>query len=260
MLRKTIATVYLYVATVLSNPIPHRSDSRLDLRNDHVRCASINTYTVDWFLKSASQQKDIDLPLHNALFYTRGMSDMAKRYACEHDLITIWSIWDQSLYDYNPSSSNAMRCIHNDEAKRQRFFASMSEAYARLAVGSVIVMHDAKDWSNPPSDGIWHNVEYKTIINSKAVTTILKVKGQDAKSARVMWDRDLPLAEVSEKPISVVLAAGRYVPSFLGTTEDWVSGPRESAKQVLLNGKRQREVHSNRHACSMMTDYPFEVY
>ncbi|KAG9202477.1 hypothetical protein G6514_004213 [Epicoccum nigrum] len=259
MLCRTIATLYLHIATALSNPVLHRSFLPSDAPN-HVQCASIDTYTVDWFLKSASQRKNIDLPLRNALFYTRGMSDTAKEYACDHDLITIWSVWDQFLYDYTPSPNNAMRCIHNDETKRRRFFASMSEAYARLAVGSVIVMHDAKDWSNPPSDGIWHNVEYETMVNSKAVTTILKVKEQDVKSARVMWDRELPLAEVSEKPISVVLAIGRYVPFFLGTAEDWVSGPIESAKQVMLNGKLQREAHSDRHACSRVPDYPFEVY
>jgi hypothetical protein len=259
MLRRTIATIYLYVATVFSNPIQHPSVSPLNLRN-HVQCALVDTYTVDWFLKSASQRKNIDLPLHNALFYTRGMSDMAKGYACDHDLITIWSIWDQFLYDYNPSPSNTMRCIHNDENKRRRFFASMSEAYARLAAGSVIVMHDSKDWSNPPSDGIWHKVEYETMINSKAVTTILKVKERDVKSARVVWDRELPLAEVFEKPISVVLAVGRYVPFFLGTAEDWVSGSIGSAKQVMLNEKTQREVLGNRHACSRVPDYPFEVY
>lgn len=259
MLHRTVTTVYLYVATVLSNPIPHRSISPSNLRN-HVQCASVDTYTVDWFLNSAFQRKNIDLPLHNALFYTRGMSDTAKEYACEHDLITIWSIWDQFLYDHTPSPNNAMRCIHNDEAKRRQFFASMSEAYAKLAVGSVIVMHDANDWSNPPSDGIWRKVEYETMVNSKAVTTILKVKEQDVKSARVMWDRELPLTEVFEKPISVVLAVGRYVPSFLGTAEDWVSGPILSSKQVMLNEKTQQKVNSNRYECSRVPDYPFEVY
>jgi hypothetical protein len=98
------------------------------------------------------------------------------------------------------------------------------------------------------------------MVNSKAVTTILKVKEQDVRSARVMWDRELPLAEVFEKPISVVLAVGRYVPSFLGTAEDWVSGPILSAKQVMVNEKMQQKVDSNRYECSRVPDYPFEVY
>ncbi|KAJ8118895.1 hypothetical protein OPT61_g225 [Boeremia exigua] len=229
--------IWICSIQVLGYPISTRSATSSS--KDYVQCASIDTYTVEWFLAEASKRHIFDLD--NALFYTRGMSKMAKEYACDHDLITIWSVWDQSLYDYHDESTNAMRCIHNNEAERQRFFASMSEAYARLATGTVIVMHDASDWTHPPQDGIWHQVEYQTMVHvTQTVTTILKLKEKDDASALVIWDREQPLSSVFEKPISVVLATGRYVPSFLGDAADWIAGSVESAKQTILD----REQHT----------------
>lgn len=216
---------------------------------------------MDWFLKEASGRKNLDLPLNNALFYTRGMSDKAKDYACDHDLITIWSIWNRELYNYHDEPTNAMRCIHNNASKRQQFFANMSEAYARLATGTVIVMHNAKDWLHPPQDGLWHRVEYKTMVHvTETVTTILKLKEKDGTSALVVWDRELPLPSVFEQPISVVLATGRYVPSFLGNAIDWIAGSVESGKQALLEREEDSKIRHRKTACDRVPSYPYEVY
>ncbi|KAF3009599.1 hypothetical protein E8E13_006709 [Curvularia kusanoi] len=260
MIDKIITTIWLYAASVLSSPLPARSFSPWKT-NGHVQCASIDTYTVDWFLRSAWQQNNVALPLHNALFYTRHMSNKAKDYACAHDLVTIWNIWDEYLYNHRDEPSNALRCIHNDKTKRHRFFESMSEAYARLAVGTVVVMHDAKDWAHPPSDGIWHQVEYETIVGAtEAVMTILKVREKEDVSARLMWDRDLSFSLGLERPISAVLAIGRYVPDFLVRALTWESGPFDSARQVVLNGRAQPKTQIKRQACRRVPDYPYEVY
>lgn len=257
MIGNLVVVLCFYTAVALSYSVPSAPSNT----HDHVQCASVDTYTVDWFLNSAMRRSAVDLPLDNALFYTRGMTDMAKEYACAHDLITIWHIWDQYLYDYSDDPTNKMRCIHNDEAKRRRFFASMSEAYARLATGTVIVMHDTNDWANPPRDGIWHQVEYETMVNAaRSVTTILKLREKDDGSALVMWDRELPLSSVFERPISVVLAIGRYVPFFLGSALDWVAGPEESARQVMLSQKTRAQARSVRVACERVPSYPFEIY
>ena len=125
MFYKLIITTWFCAAQVLGYPIHTRSLPPSNPQG-YVQCEPIDTYTVEWFLEEASKQKNIDLPLDNALFYTRGMSKIAIEYACDHDLITIWSIWERSLYDHHNKSTNVMRCIHNDETKRQRCFASMS--------------------------------------------------------------------------------------------------------------------------------------
>ncbi|KAH6638843.1 hypothetical protein C7974DRAFT_122320 [Boeremia exigua] len=255
-----IICLWVYSIQVLGYPIPIRPTPSVDSPGD-TQCASIDTYTVEWFLREASRRKDIDLPLDNALFYTRGMSDMAQEYACDHDLITIWSIWDRALYNHRNVSTNAMRCIHNDQTKRQRFFASMSEAYATLATGTVVVMHDANDWMRPPTDGIWHQVEYQTMVhNAKTVTTILKLKEKDNASALVLWDRALPPLSELGKPISEVLATGRHVPHFLGNAMDWIAGAVESARQAVLDQEQQPHTGHTKTACSGVSNYPLEIH
>lgn len=260
MIGALIISFWLYSIEVIAYPIRIRP-TPLSSPPRSVQCASVETYTVEWFLSEAAKRRHIDLPLDNALFYTRGMSDRAKQYACEHDLITIWSIWDRALYDYHDEPTNAMRCIHNDESQRQRFFASMSEAYARLATGTVIVMHDSDDWMHPPEDGLWHQVEYKTMVHvTETVTTILKLKETDDTSALVIWDRELPLPLVFEKPISVVLATGRYIPSFLGNAVDWIAASIDSARQAILDREENAKSRHGKTACQRVPDYRFEVY
>jgi hypothetical protein len=248
-----------FAVRVSSYPVPVylASSSR---SQGHVQCETVDKYTVDWFEKLAWKQKRLDLPLVNALFYTRGMSEMAQKYACDHDLATIWHIWPTELYQHEDEPTNAMRCIHKDASQRHRFFENMSEAYARLAEGTVIVMHNASDWTNPPQDGIWYRVEYKTMVNAAdAVTTILKLKEDENGSALVVWDRELPLTSVFEKPISKVLAIGRHVPSWLGTKLDWVAGSIESASQTILRMDADAGAHSGKTLCEPMVHYPYEI-
>ncbi|KAJ4983121.1 hypothetical protein SVAN01_11385 [Stagonosporopsis vannaccii] len=261
MLVVLIISILVYGFQVVAHPTLIQTTPPSSPIGYVVPCASVETYTVEWFLDEASKRTNIDLPLDNALFYTRGMTRQAKDYACEHDLITIWSIWNESLYNFSDVPSNSMRCIHNDETKRRRFFESMSKAYARLATGTAVVMHGAGDWANPPEDGIWHRVEYKTMVHDmKTVTTILKLKEKDSASALVLWDRELPPPLVFEKPISVVLAAGRHVPPCLGRAIDWIAGSVESAKQGVLDREHHTKAHRGKIACDRVPTYPFEVY
>jgi hypothetical protein len=225
----------------------------------HVQCETVDKYTVDWFEKQASIRNSFELPLENALFYTRGMSEMAQKYACDHDLATIWHIWPTKLYKHEDEPTNAMRCIHKDSPQRQRFFENMSEAYARLAKGTVIVMHNASDWTSPPQDGIWYRVEYKTMVDAAdAVTTILKLKEDEDGSVKVVWDRDLSLTSVAED-ISKVLAIHRHVPPWLGTKLDWVRGSMESASQAILRRNADASVKSRKKVCQPLVHYPDEM-
>lgn len=252
-----VTILFGYALHVFGYPssVPFASSSTV---KGHVQCETVDKYTVDWFEKQAWQQKSLDLPLVNALFYTRGMSEMAQKYACEHDLATIWHIWPVELYQHEDEPTNAMRCIHKDPSKRQRFFENMSEAYARLAEGTVIVMHHASDWTNPPQDGIWYRVEYKTMVDAaNAVTTILKVRESEDGPALVVWDRELPLEPVFS--ISKVLAIGRHVPSWLGTKLDWVTGSIESASQAILRRGAVAGGRNGKTACKPVVRYPYEI-
>lgn len=134
----------------------------------------------------------------------------------------------------------------------------MSEAYARLAEGTVIVMHRANDWTNPPQDGIWYRVEYKTMVDvAKSVTTILKVKEREDGSALVGWDRELPLAPVFT--ISKVLAIGRHVLFWLGTKLDWVNGSIELGSQEILRRGAIPGGRPEKTACKPVVRYPYEM-
>lgn len=137
----------------------------------------------------------------------------------------------------------------------------MSEAYARLATGTAIVMHDASDWTHPPQDGIWQQVEYTTMVHvAETVTTILKVKEKGSSSALVVWERELPLPSIFDKPISAVLATGHHVPPFLGSSTDWIAGSVESTKQAILEHERHKKIRDAKIACDRGPFYPFEVY
>ncbi|KAF3054152.1 hypothetical protein E8E11_011931 [Didymella keratinophila] len=248
-----------FTLSVFSYPIPVYFASS-STTQEHVPCETVDKYTVDWFEKQAWKRKELDLPLDNALFYTRGMSEMAQKYACDHDLATIWHIWPTELYQHEDKPTNAMRCIHNNTSQRQRFFENMSEAYAKLAKGTVIVMHNASDWTSPPRDGIWYRVEYKTMVNAaEAVTTILKLKEDENGSVKVVWDRELSLTSVLEEPISKVLAIGRHVPSWLGTKLDWVAGSIESTSQAILRTGENANAHRGKTVCEPVVYYPYEI-
>lgn len=92
------------------------------------------------------------------------------------------------------------------------------------------------------------------------VKTILKLREDDKESALVIWDRGLPGLSALGNPISVVLAIGRYIPSFLGNAMDWMSGSIESAKQAMLEREENIEVRHGKAACERVPRYPFEIY
>ena len=258
MIGVLITVLIGFAVRVLSNPIPVYVTSSSTAQGQ-VQCETVDKYTVDWFEEQAWKRKDLDLPLVNALFYTRGMSEMAQKYACDHDLETIWHIWPTELYKHEDEPTNAMRCIHQNASQRQRFFENMSEAYARLAKGTVIVMHNARDWTSPPQDGIWYRVEYKTIVSAvDAVTTILKLKEDENGSVKVVWDRELSLTSVGES-ISKVLAIDRYVPAWLGTKLDWVTGSIESTSQAILRTGAGADAHRGKTVCEPVVHYPLDI-
>ena len=155
----------------------------------------VEDFTVQWFLDKDNilagvkrRYKRTDGNLTNALFYTRGMSETARKYACNEKLITIWDVWEAELYDPSNSSGNAFSCIHHDDTARNYFFGNMSEAFATLSTGIVYVMHNISDFLTPPEDGIWAMVERKKIFSHETtVELVTKMNGTDKSTGVAIW-------------------------------------------------------------------------
>ncbi|KAH6637384.1 hypothetical protein C7974DRAFT_389408 [Boeremia exigua] len=159
------------------------------------RYKRIEDFTVEWFqdnirpeVLNRYQGRDPEAPFHNSLFYTRGMSETAKVYACHESLITIWEPWDAALYNDSTGEENEYSCIHHSNATRNMFYERMSEAFAAKTSGSVYVMHSLADYHKPPMDGIWGKIEQKVLRERKIVVKISKQSGTDKSTVQVIWD------------------------------------------------------------------------
>jgi hypothetical protein len=126
---------------------------------------------VQWFLENTRMEYQHAFT-NTALFYSRGMSEQAIKYADSKGLVTIWDVWGCELYIYHDVPSNPMRCIHSDPDQRASFYGNMSKAFAIKAAGSAIVMHSTNDYDEPPQDGIWARIELPTMKESTAVALV----------------------------------------------------------------------------------------
>ncbi|KAI8933290.1 hypothetical protein NX059_009917 [Plenodomus lindquistii] len=128
------AIIALFIGLALSNPIPvhprEHPGALTSYERDLAHCttnplryASVSTYDVQWFCANIFHKPSIDFT--HTLFYTAGMTDEAKFYACSRGCTTIWDVWPSELYDSSPDPSNKFSCIHNDKASRQTFFKTM---------------------------------------------------------------------------------------------------------------------------------------
>lgn len=186
-------------------------------RTNHAAYKNINDFDVKWFLTPANQKPEVIGHFENrTLFYTAGMSTAARCYARAKDYITIWDVWAEELYDGSATATNPFSCIHNDKKLRQIFFRHMSEAYATLAQGAVIVMHKRRQYFSPPANGIWALVERTTIKANAKVNMILKLNQQDARSLVVTWRRGA--GDVLESLNAVLDDLPTQVKSLLGWT------------------------------------------
>ncbi|KAI1171544.1 hypothetical protein F4777DRAFT_49946 [Nemania sp. FL0916] len=142
---------------VLAYSLASADTSRSEV-GDTVECEPIEKYTSQWFLINTREQYRDSLP-SNALFYSRDMSSAARAIAADLGLVTIWDLWDCTLYYPDNIPSNPMRCIFNDETQRRSFFENMSLAFAQKACDGASVLHSFQYYFDPPLDGIWGTVE-----------------------------------------------------------------------------------------------------
>lgn len=112
------------------------------------------------------------------------MSQAARDKARDDDQTTIWDVWPAGLYVHENKPTNPMRCIHNDEKQRQKFYDNMSEAFALKAREGAMVLHSAKYYDEPDEKGIWWRVEFKTLTKHRAVDFLCKIKEEEGLARR----------------------------------------------------------------------------
>jgi hypothetical protein len=197
MIHYSLLAIVFFAATVARGHSREAQDGPKHCRNPDARYKRVEDYTVKWFQDNiledileryTFEERESSAPFSNALFYTRGMSETARRYACNEGLITIWEPWPEELYNSSSDMHNTFSCIHNNNVTRNIFFERMSEAFATKASGFVHVMHAPVDFNNPPKDGIWGRIELRALQSREYVKKISRLKGTNKSTIQDIWE------------------------------------------------------------------------
>ncbi|PVH96293.1 hypothetical protein DM02DRAFT_687918 [Periconia macrospinosa] len=162
-------------------------------------CAPASQFTIDYFRKNAVKTPRPD----KCLFYTAGLSNVAKLHAKKNGFITIWDIWAGQHMRWEPYQlDNPMRCIiapdlpknsGNRNPVRQKYFETMSTAMASMCSGKVTVMDrnlKAGTHGRIKQAGIWGHNEFPRLVKDGKTTSIDAIgmfNDTDA-STKVRWD------------------------------------------------------------------------
>ncbi|KAG9185991.1 hypothetical protein G6011_02547 [Alternaria panax] len=148
-------------------------------RRGATKCDASSKYTMEWFIENATQRPE---PM-SCLFYTRGLSRAARRYAKSRPtdegppLTTIWDVWPKAYYSKRITTTNPLRCIMQDKQKQIQYYSSMSEAFASMCHVFATVMdksigHDAATANDVKQDGLWFRAEFPTLQRLRQVDMI----------------------------------------------------------------------------------------
>ncbi|CAN9478573.1 unnamed protein product [Alternaria alternata] len=157
-------------------PPCHRN--RLEVRG-RTECDLPSKYTVEWFIENAIERPE---PM-SCLFYTRGLSKVARRYAKSRpkeegpSLTTIWDVWPRQYYSKRITNTNPLRCIMQDKKKQTQYYTHMSKAFASMCHIFATVMDksiglDAATVNDVNQNGLWFHAEFPTLQRLKQVTMI----------------------------------------------------------------------------------------
>lgn len=224
----------------------------------------VEEFTTEWFRSNVLEDVrlrylDTNGRFNNALFYTRGMSEVAKEYACKEERITIWEPWHSDLYDDSKLPTNRYSCIHHDAKLRNCFFSNMSEAFATLSTGFVLVMHSSADYDNPPEDGIWAKVERSAIFAKKTtVVMIRKMREMNRSSRMAVWHHVKgQIVGRFEDRIQLLREMGENVVELIRDHFELRSKPRE--KRVAPQQVLEDDSHKQGKACQKLPVYTLPV-
>ena len=221
-------------------------------------------FTTEWFMNKdnllehvRARYKHTGGYFDNALFYTRNMSAIAKKYACQENRITIWEPWHPALYNDSNHHTNVYSCIHHDNTARNYFFGNMSEAFARLSTGHALVMHKSDDYAKPPEDGIWAKVEKKAIEEMRTtLQRVYKLNEMKKSTLVAIWDSVVgPIFGQVEDPIMLLRRIGE---SFLALLpEQSELRRRGDLRGLLKKGAYKEEVKAP--ACLPLPSYSLPI-
>ncbi|KAH7389371.1 hypothetical protein DE146DRAFT_161202 [Phaeosphaeria sp. MPI-PUGE-AT-0046c] len=207
------------------------------------KCWTMDQFSVDKMI-DAREAKAKDCPVP-CLFYTSKLSGAAERSAnfvlwdvllrgaAEglRDFQTIWDLHDRKYYPKgdNLDATPEVKCAYKDAEEQDEkngysgcqrlYFMSMSKAMATECSGEVFVMTmtDLKEKQNVPTNGIWWEVEFPTLIDpnrpaDKKVTKITYIQVPDKTDKEFEELRKIPQDE-------------RVPPEELFRGEYWPTGP-----------------------------------
>ncbi|KAL1608294.1 hypothetical protein SLS60_003234 [Paraconiothyrium brasiliense] len=156
---KFVTALCIFIITVVATPT---APIQQVLRDKHTKCASIEDYSVQWFIDNAP--KDRRPAPSTCLFYTFRLTEKARWYAKNNGMKTIWDVWPGGYYDKRMIKSNPLREIMQNKEDRRTYFSNMSIAWASLCDIYAMVMDNNVTPTSVACDvvnkmGIWFNGE-----------------------------------------------------------------------------------------------------
>ncbi|KAL1794365.1 hypothetical protein ACET3X_007786 [Alternaria dauci] len=178
-----------------ATPSCHPKDFEVRGRTE---CDLPSKYTVEWFIENAIERPE---PM-SCLFYTRGLSRAARRYAKSRPedegppLTTIWDVWPKQYYSKRITTTNPLRCIMQDKEKQVQYYSTMSKAFASMCYVFAIVMDksiglDAATANDVNQHGLWFHAEFPTLQRLKQVTMIEAISEDGGKRLKYWTSSDM---------------------------------------------------------------------
>ncbi|KAI1735338.1 hypothetical protein F4680DRAFT_453031 [Xylaria scruposa] len=172
----------------LAHALPQQESAKLYKRVD---CDPISKYTTDWFIQNICNPP---ADHKTCLFYTRGLTKQAIELAQVPGsvLVTIWGMWDRSLYILNDVDGNPLRCIGKNDGQRLTYFENMSRAMATLCPGPDADVMD-RDIHNVYLESIWGRVEFPRLMRDdnpvSQLVNHIEATNERGDDSAGFWDR-----------------------------------------------------------------------
>ncbi|KAI4622283.1 hypothetical protein J4E83_005025 [Alternaria metachromatica] len=189
-----VVTLYQLFLIAEAAPLELRDDECTQLHSSEATWDPVDKYTIELFQAEATLRPEPNL----CLFYTRGLSETARRYAKtrpngESPMTTIWDVWPKKYYNSEARTTNPLRCIMNNETWRTQYYTNMSKAFASLCKVFATVMDasigpgtDTPGYVN--KGGLWFQAEFPVLQEQNKVLMIDAIS-PDGKVACTYWTK-----------------------------------------------------------------------
>ncbi|KAI4953058.1 hypothetical protein J4E86_006597 [Alternaria arbusti] len=188
-----IAFYQLFLVTGAA-PLERKDDDCTQTHSSKATWDTVDKYTVELFQAEATLRPEPNL----CLFYTRGLSETARRYAKtrpngESPMTTIWDVWPKQYYNSEATRTNPLRCIMNNETWRTQYYTNMSKAFASLCEVFATVMDasigpGADTPGNVNKGGLWFQAEFPVLQEQNKILMIEAIS-PDGNVACTYWTK-----------------------------------------------------------------------